>query len=912
MAGINYEEVLSFERAHLGSGSSLSGLLPDGSMEIIWTDVAAHKTADLQAWILDSTNSRITITNPKVDKEAQSGTWRLIDVTTPKTAKKEASIVCRYAKRYDTTIDLAQGRILQGEDWNTNDRFLSVEFRNLDQDKLPSLISSVRGVTYTDPTIGGSDAFAGDWKVLSAQPSWADDGSGILVIHIGDPNFVLTSFQNYILPSHQDVTYLFNVPKDSAQAMIDGYKDEGTSVSVSYSGASDIPGTVDLVVRENSTQPVVDFDVAVASLCDLTTTTYHRWGFPDKASAFVYANSFPSGSAGERKTISVSFNETSGKYNVIVSIAQRTLEDATLSFDVGRDEDTTDTYDYRWHLDGDSAAVFVASYSEPEEGLEKSVRVTRTEECTFHVVGIISSEVNSEKSVSILMGISELADRSEEYRWNLSLESMLAFQLQYESKDPRVMKTFALTRKDNKLYDAKGTETRIDSSSAADAFSTSHEEESFDYSFNVTEAEKDAILGALGDTDETGNKAFSLTRNSNDTYTVVSRLRRSKPFHQNFSWTIGEVQHGVDWYFGQSRDQMVTLIDALNNDGIRYSVQISRGGDGTYQVVSRHSEDLGASVSAVFGNAGELETDTFHWGLSLPELTAVLGSVGNDTSIQRKSIRISRDNEGEFSAVVSNSEAKESAFNAAVDVGGNYIGSSFFSFGLTDSTIPVINAKQGTKKTLNIQRDRDGTITTREDQIAVEAWTSPVFDSSINKNSHVTGYLFHNYENIPTLTTPLGSISATYDQATQTYSGAIREVIFSVDGGSVDHWDNYESPDWIRTSKILTHTKANTKRAIRAPIFYKVKQTKSRARADTFINDGPSTEADPGGAHPASKDWAGAGSKIDILAGGTRYRATYVHPYYDGYGDGAYSSVDSQNNHGLKSPWEDWDEVGPG
>jgi hypothetical protein len=896
MVAPNYTSIFAFAQAD-PSERTLSSLLPEGTVEIVFSKQLTPATVEEGATWLRA--NRLIVTDLASTHRAYTGKWRQQSVSISD-RDTNPSITVRYAKYWDAAIDFTHGKVVGGFDYTTGDPWLSVQFPSVSRDQLPSWISAIRGNSYVDPRIGEKvdgtqQVWPGTWQVLAIEPGWAEDGSANPIVHLGDPDWIVTAYRNYGLPTQTDITYLFNIPKANAQAMIDDYNlIEGATVTVQGGSRGSVPGTVDITVSQASDQSAIEMTLTIGALCEVTVTRHHRWGMT-KAQAESFAATFSTSEVGIRKDVSVSFIESSGKYNASATISEITAQ-ADLSLTIGSGWDTTEFYEYRWGFTEEEVNTFISdgSYDIQEQGKRKRVTVTKTDTCTFSLIGIISDQGVDKPTLSVTTGVTELSIQQDEYRFSLTDAELASFVIDYESKTGGKRKSVRPTRRDDGLWNVIGTTVTIDATSITGTFGTSHEQEDFDYQFRVTEAEKDAIVSSLQNTDvEVGNRSVSISRNGDDTYSITIRLRQQKPAHQSFNWKLGTLEHGVDFYFGRTPDDMVGIIGSLDKDNIDYNIQLSRGGDGTYSIAIRKSSSPGDFIAFTIGNANEFSDFEYHYGLTTVESQALLDAVGNDDSTVDRDIRLRQDREGRFDVIISARDQKAVSYNAITRIGGNFNETSFWDFGLDKNTIPLITKEANVAKQMRVRRDRMGGVSTEEDRITVEAWTSPVFDISINKNSHNTAYLFHNYENIPTLTTTLGSIRATYDQATQTYSGTVSETQFTSGDSSVDEWDDFVIYDvvyrrvWRRDGKDETGETVSPAYLMQE-LHRAIKQTRSIRKAEKFINlDGVSWPTNADRASGAALTTEGEQTlttnyqvapetTIEYVGGGGKYRAIWV------------------------------------
>lgn len=708
MADFDGSKFLSLDNATL-SGRTDTGLLPDGTLQIRHPSIAVGSVNEAVTWIkanrltLDGTTTAFSVQHNSFDDK-----WRLgaISQTVNEKDREFVTLVVNYSRIYDTTLVWENARILSGEDGSEGDKFQSVEFKNLDRDQVPALLASERGKTYASGfTVGAGPAVTGEWVVLAASHRWDEDGSGIIVLHLGDPEFTLTGFRNFGLPNHQEVIWLWNIPKKDAQAVINGYMDEGYSASAQHSLAGDIPGTVDITVTNNNVTSTEIDVLGIGTTCDVSTSTYHRFGLTT-SEAQAFADGFSDKEDGVTKSVRLSYDGRTGKYRALATVSTRDMDTQRHTSIIADSEHTTTTSYREWGVSKDGLEQFLQS---PD----------------------------------------------------------------WSKGDPRTSKRLSLNRNQDCSFDIVATSTLVDKLNTSFLHGTKHAQQSFDYHFQCSEAEKDAILSQLENDDTiTGRRDVRVSRTSSDTYQVTISIAKEKRASMSFSWSAGTIVNEIKIRFGIEEEDAFSEILALPADSANYRISLSRGGDGTYDLVIRSTIDPGDELVGTIGNIANQDSYEFKFGVDNGDVTAAFNAMGNDSTRVDKSIRLRRNFDGKYDLTTVKSEVKDYVANWPIAIGSNFVAREARHWGKAVEDIPGLNFTQGEEKTIAASRDRQGNFTFAERTRTTTPWRSRVFVIGVTSKSVRVSQIFRNCHSVPTL--PVGSrgqISVDYDEATDTYSG---------------------------------------------------------------------------------------------------------------------------------------------
>jgi hypothetical protein len=198
-----------------------------------------------------------SVKNPLVNNVEQTGTWRCISVkgvdgvhNPGRTDSPAGTIIQELRYGLITAIETdctkwSESRLVEGANLLESESYRTVRWVGCDPTKVNAIALTLNASTYVAPKING-ESTAGTWHNIKVVPSLADDGSGIITLYLAQPEYTLTAYRNILTAKAEDISYLFQVPKDLAQGLITAHKaTKGNSASASYSNAA---GLVDIVL----------------------------------------------------------------------------------------------------------------------------------------------------------------------------------------------------------------------------------------------------------------------------------------------------------------------------------------------------------------------------------------------------------------------------------------------------------------------------------------------------------------------------------------------------------------------------------------------------------------------------------------------------------------------------------------
>jgi len=460
---------LSWPRAHLDYERS-RGQTSDAELRVHWVNIPHGALETAVDWI--KTNLP-TVASPVVEHKTYAGTWRLVSAES--VSKK---VVDRGVERditYDSdavvaifrygwitalvdggVVDYSEARLgnakelpgnassIAGIDDTTSDdpeRYLYIEWPNCSCDHDVAIIQSFNNVTFTNPAVDGQ-TYSGTWHIVFATSERADDQSAIIKILLARPQYTLNAYEMYETTWERDKIYLWNVPKDIAQTILDDYKAAKTSASASASYNTN-DGLVDLTlsaagdVADNLTTDAIDIT------CDTSVVYHFAWGYTKtQLNTFLQAHDDPIpgvGNANEGMTRKIDIRQRSdGLFDAIVE--ERTFgphsapatPDFTLTVPVGTVIERVQSYG--WNLRYSELATVKAVYETTVEvGKTVEFRITREDDCSFDYEAAITTVDAIVTSSDIAIGaLAGLGFKTEVGKY-ASAEEILALASGYTS-----------------------------------------------------------------------------------------------------------------------------------------------------------------------------------------------------------------------------------------------------------------------------------------------------------------------------------------------------------------------------------------------------------------------------------------------------------------------------------------------
>ncbi|MBU0677127.1 MAG: hypothetical protein KJ626_03345 [Verrucomicrobia bacterium] len=217
-----------------------------------------------------NTKAQRWVKDPMARKEVYPGTWRLVlNAYNPNRYGKTTGLVQILRKGFATTLEWDEAIMAKGDDLQESERYVHIAFPNCNPAAVASIIAELSTHTTTGFTLEGKER-TGTWEWVHIRPDRLDDGSVTINVLAAQPQFTLTTYENYGSPDQRLVTYLNNVPKRLAQSVSDGWRTTGDSGTASYSTDQ---GVVDMVFRSNDAEALTILNVKTADGCQIEEYT---------------------------------------------------------------------------------------------------------------------------------------------------------------------------------------------------------------------------------------------------------------------------------------------------------------------------------------------------------------------------------------------------------------------------------------------------------------------------------------------------------------------------------------------------------------------------------------------------------------------------------------------------------------
>jgi len=309
------------------------------------------------------------------------------------------------------------GRNLIGNTSNADDiantqsdnpeRHIVVDFKNLNPFKIREITESLSNNTYTDPVIG-TETYTGTWHVLIAAFNREDDGSGSIQVVLSMPQYTLEAYRSFNTNTASSVFYLWGVPKNLAQTIIDAWKAalpvEGKSASPSYNGTS---GTVDLILARND-DVATNLSKAMNVSCDTVITYHFAWGYTEtEIGVFLDAHNSAQGS-GARREVRIQ-TRGDGLFDGTV-IERATTYDADkhlFTVDLAIGTKVVRTWTRAWNVPKTTLEAVKASYEVQTVGVTHEFTVQREDDCSFDYIGIITVKLHMSDTAEVAAGATQ-------------------------------------------------------------------------------------------------------------------------------------------------------------------------------------------------------------------------------------------------------------------------------------------------------------------------------------------------------------------------------------------------------------------------------------------------------------------------------------------------------------------------
>ena len=160
------------------------------------------------------------------------------------------------------------------------ERHITISWPYCDPLEAQAILDSLNASTYSDVTADG-ETIAGTWHRIITSYEKAEDGTCAVTMRLAEPQFTLNAYRSLETMDGSDVVYLWQVPKDLAQGIMDAWKvatpTEGRSASASYDSSG---GLVNIVLTRVAGSPP-NLSKTMNTACDEATSYHFAWRYTE-------------------------------------------------------------------------------------------------------------------------------------------------------------------------------------------------------------------------------------------------------------------------------------------------------------------------------------------------------------------------------------------------------------------------------------------------------------------------------------------------------------------------------------------------------------------------------------------------------------------------------------------------------
>lgn len=405
------EDLLSFAKATLSDGvqAGFTGT-SDETKTLEWV-VPYPATNECRAWLRAN---RLVSSDFDAAMMHFDGPWRLAKTEDAAIKQRDGSITgsiirCTLARGYYTTLDWETARLMSHEWSNTNssdadsventassdpNSILDIRFPYCDPEHSTSMAETIEEESISSPVVNGV-TYSGEYRVIMVTVKEAEDGTHTIALRLALPQYTLEAYRGSGGHGEDKVVYLWGVPKDLAQGIVDDWKSTfplGSTASCQYNEAQKL---VDMVLsraygngEELSAGPF-------QTKCDTTLTWDIAFGLSkEDAIDFVNDRNSITDQGGTQSIAGVSRNvkfdqRGDGLYDVTI-ITQYTpyveakhKEVITVNSGAGDVEE----FEYGWEVPLAKLDLIKTAWSTTTAGKVRKIEIKKNEErCNFDYV----------------------------------------------------------------------------------------------------------------------------------------------------------------------------------------------------------------------------------------------------------------------------------------------------------------------------------------------------------------------------------------------------------------------------------------------------------------------------------------------------------------------------------------------
>ena len=410
----DFENLLSFEHSTFVNGAQPA--FDDDDILVFSWNIPYGASQEAKRWLYEN---RTIITDQETPFRLLEGTYRTVKIESVPVRNRDGEIIGEQinhslAKGYYTSIGAPDtwtwGRVVSIKDalWNSSSlasvsnagtdsdfSIFSIRFPYIEPSLVNTIAKSLNASTYSNPVVHG-ETIAGDFHNISVSGKIEQDGTASIVITLARPQYVLLAYSDVGGSNESDVTYLWNVPLDIAQGILDDYKAAypvGATATADYSMERSL---VNLTLRKKVNTLENLSTGWVQETCDTSVRYHFAWGYTKtQVDAFIQDHdelpfegvSTSTGSSGMYRKVRVEARGD-GLYDVIVE--ERWIqydEDKHLfTFSLYTGSKIVDSVTWGWNAPMSVLEALRTAEQAAETNVSKKLDIKRNDGCSFDYV----------------------------------------------------------------------------------------------------------------------------------------------------------------------------------------------------------------------------------------------------------------------------------------------------------------------------------------------------------------------------------------------------------------------------------------------------------------------------------------------------------------------------------------------
>jgi len=681
MISLNLAREILDERHALvyrGDDDTWVSLVGDAELRRVWRESVPDYYSDLADFLNQYTSAKNGeplkyVDNPMASDVEYTGRWRQAYVREYVDNAGDHFVMQVLRKGYIETLlvsgalDWTEARLVDGlvndgdtfgshrtyeEDNNTAQRFLTVTWNNVSPYKVNAIEAELLALGYAtfNPVIRGEN-YSGQWNRLIVSKKIEEDGSATVTLVLAKPRFNLEAYVNYDTPEHEDIIYLYDVPQQIAQDVLETYKSEGRTASVGRQSKS---GLVDIVIRGRDEEFVDLYDATTERGCMYIETTYYYWGYTKDAMDAIVGPYMSTTTDGTIKSLSLSVR-SDGLYDFRMS--ERSAQAVSYTnVETEKSFGFTETTSYYWNYTQASMNALIVSFmGAAVDGERRSVGISKNTDCTYNFQ-LVVREGSATSALTIRTLNSCMRVEDTKYYWGYTKTAMQAIIDDYmaTTTDGSVKtSSISYSPSDGLFNFTLSTQTVVKVSYAGVATEKAFGyTETTSYYWNQTQAECDIIINAFMLAYEDGEKrAVAVSKNPDCTYNLQCATRAGGATTALTIKTLSSCMkvENTQYYWGHTKDSMQSIIDAYmadEEDGkVKTSTISYSPTDGLFNFSLSTQEVQAVSAASIQTASGEGYTDTtsYYWNYALADMNVLIGTfMGTVASGETRNVSIDK------------------------------------------------------------------------------------------------------------------------------------------------------------------------------------------------------------------------------------------------------------------------------